>query len=40
MAGCGMPVPKDVYDFLMDSHPDLVDLALWVRELILTGEPA
>ena len=26
-----MPVPKDVYDFLTASHPDLTDLALWVR---------
>src|SRR6516165_1154332 len=23
MAGCGMPVPKNVYDFLVDSHHGL-----------------
>ena len=34
-----MPVPKDVYDFLVDSHPSLADLALWVREVVLAGEP-
>lgn len=31
MAGCGMAVPKDLHDFLADSHPGLADLALWVR---------
>jgi hypothetical protein len=30
---------KDVYDFLVDSHPGLADLALWVREVVLTGNP-
>jgi hypothetical protein len=39
MAGCAMPVPKDVHDFLMASHPGLADLALWVREAVLAGEP-
>jgi hypothetical protein len=39
MAGCGMSVPKDMYDFLTDSHPGLADLALWVREAVLAGEP-
>jgi hypothetical protein len=34
-----MPVPKDVYDFLTESHPGLADLALWVREAVLTSEP-
>jgi hypothetical protein len=34
-----MPVPKDVYDFLMESHPGLADLALWVREAVLASEP-
>ena len=34
-----MPVPKDVDDFLRDSHPGLADLALWVREVVLAGEP-
>jgi hypothetical protein len=34
-----MPAPKDVHDFLEDSHPDLADLALWVREAVLAGEP-
>ncbi len=34
-----MAVPKDVHDFLRDSHPGLADLALWVREMILAGEP-
>jgi hypothetical protein len=38
MAGCGMSVPKDVYDFLTDSHPGLANLALWVREAVLMGE--
>jgi SAM-dependent methyltransferase len=39
MPRCGMPVPKDVYDFLVDSHPGLADLALWVREIVLASEP-
>jgi hypothetical protein len=30
---------KDVDDFLRDSHPGLADLALWVREVVLAGEP-
>ena len=34
-----MPVPKDVDDFLRDSHPGLAVLALWVREAVLAGEP-
>jgi hypothetical protein len=34
-----MPVPKDVYDYLMESHPGLADLALWVREAVLASEP-
>ena len=34
-----MPVPKDVHDFLAESHPDLADLALWVRAAVLAGEP-
>jgi hypothetical protein len=34
-----MPVPEDVHDFLMASHPGLADLALWVREAVLAGEP-
>jgi hypothetical protein len=33
-----MSVPKDVYDFLTDSHPGLANLALWVREAVLMGE--
>jgi hypothetical protein len=33
-----MPVPRDVRDFLRDSHPGLADLALWVREAVLAGE--
>jgi hypothetical protein len=37
--GCGMPVPEDVDAFLTASHPDLADLALWVREVVLAGEP-
>jgi len=39
MAGCGMSVPKDVHEFLVESHPGLADLALWVREVVLAGEP-
>ena len=39
LAGCGMPVPKDVNDYLVESHPSLADLALWVREAVLAGEP-
>jgi hypothetical protein len=39
MAGWAMPVPRDVHDFLMASHPDLAALALWVREAVLAGEP-
>lgn len=35
-----MPAPKDVSDFLLNSHPGLADLALWVREAVLAGEPA
>jgi hypothetical protein len=34
-----MPAPKDVHDFLTDSHPGLAALALWVREAVLAGEP-
>jgi hypothetical protein len=34
-----MPVPEDVQAFLVGSHPDLADLVLWVRELVLTSEP-
>jgi hypothetical protein len=34
-----MPAPKVVRDFLRASHPDLADLALWVREAVLAGEP-
>jgi hypothetical protein len=34
-----MPVPRDVHDFLMASHPGLAALALWVREAVLAGEP-
>ena len=34
-----MPVPKDVHDFLTASHPGLAELALWVRGLVLAGEP-
>jgi hypothetical protein len=34
-----MPAPKDVHDFLRASHPDLADLALWVRQAVLAGEP-
>ena len=34
-----MPAPKDVHDFLTDSHPGLAALALWVRETVLAGEP-
>jgi hypothetical protein len=34
-----MPVPKDVHDFLVESHPGLAELALWVREAVLAGEP-
>jgi hypothetical protein len=34
-----MPAPKDVHDFLTDSHPGLATLALWVREAVLAGEP-
>jgi hypothetical protein len=34
-----MPVPKDVYEFLVDSHPGLAELALWVREVVVAGEP-
>jgi hypothetical protein len=33
-----MPVPRDVRDFLRDSHPGLAGLALWVREAVLAGE--
>ena len=39
MPRCGMPVPKDVDDFLVDSHPGLADLVLWVREIVLASEP-
>jgi hypothetical protein len=35
-----MPAPKDMSDSLLDSHPGLDDLALWVREAVLAGEPA
>jgi hypothetical protein len=34
-----MPAPRDVHDFLAESHPGLADLALWVREAVLAGEP-
>jgi hypothetical protein len=34
-----MPVHADVAAFLVGSHPDLADLALWVRELVLDSEP-
>jgi hypothetical protein len=34
-----MPVPKDVHDFLLDSHPGLADLALWVRGVVVASEP-
>jgi hypothetical protein len=34
-----MPVPKDVREFLAEAHPGLADLALWVRESVLAGEP-
>jgi len=34
-----MPASKDVRNFLMDSHPSLAELALWVREAVLAGEP-
>ena len=34
-----MPVPKDVREFLAEAHPRLADLALWVREAVLAGEP-
>jgi hypothetical protein len=34
-----MPVPEEVQDFLVESHPGLADLALWVREAVLAGEP-
>jgi hypothetical protein len=34
-----MPVPGDVHDFLVERHPALADLALWVREAVLTSEP-
>ena len=34
-----MPVPKDVHDFLVEAHPDLADLALWVREAVVAAEP-
>jgi hypothetical protein len=39
VAGCGMPVPKDVHDFLVESHPHLADPALWVRAAVLASEP-
>jgi hypothetical protein len=43
MARCDMPVPKpvpkDANDFLVDSHPGLADLALWMREVVLASEP-
>jgi hypothetical protein len=34
-----MPPPRDVREFLSESHPGLADLALWVREAVLGGEP-
>jgi hypothetical protein len=34
-----MPVRKDVHDFLVNSHPGLADLALWVRDVVRTSEP-
>jgi hypothetical protein len=34
-----MPVPEDVRDFLLESHPGLADLALWVRQVVLASEP-
>jgi hypothetical protein len=34
-----MPVPKDVREFLAESHPRLADLVLWVREAVLAAEP-
>jgi hypothetical protein len=30
-----MPVPEDVFDFLMDSHPRQADLAVSVREAVM-----
>jgi predicted metal-dependent HD superfamily phosphohydrolase len=32
-------VSQDVRDFLEQSHPELVDLALWVRAVVLEAEP-
>jgi hypothetical protein len=34
-----MQSAQDVEAFLHAAHPDLADLALWVRELLLTTEP-
>jgi hypothetical protein len=31
--------PQDVRDYLAQAHPDVMDLALWVRELVLDAEP-
>jgi hypothetical protein len=34
-----MPVPTEVHDFLLGSHPGLAGLALWVRKVVLASEP-
>jgi len=34
-----MAVPTDVDGFLRDAHPSLAELALWVREAVLAGDP-
>ena len=34
-----MSVPDDVQDFLVESHPRLAELSLWVRAAVLAGDP-
>ena len=33
------PAPAAIHDFLAAEHPGELDLALWVRELVLEAEP-
>ena len=39
MSRSGTPVPQEVHDFLAERHPGLLELALWVRALVLAAEP-
>lgn len=34
-----MSVPAAIREFLADRHPEALELALWVREVVLAAEP-